>query len=63
MGEPIDQFCSPYNQKKPFIDFGRFLTYNTCRLRNRKAKQARHLKQKAIYKPPKAMEEEIQQSI
>jgi hypothetical protein len=24
---PIDWFCSSYNQKKPFIDFGRFLTY------------------------------------
>jgi hypothetical protein len=27
-GEPTDQFCSSYNQKKPLIDFGRFLTYN-----------------------------------
>ena len=24
--EPMDQFCSSYNQKKPLIDFGRFLT-------------------------------------
>ena len=28
MGEPTDQFYSSYNQKKPLIDFGRFLTYN-----------------------------------
>jgi hypothetical protein len=28
---PIDWFCSSYNQKKPLIDFGRFLTYNPCR--------------------------------
>jgi hypothetical protein len=27
----IDQFYSSYNQKKPLIDFGRFLTYNPCR--------------------------------
>jgi hypothetical protein len=47
-GEPIDQFCSSCNQKKPLIDFGRFLTYNPCRQRNRKANQARHLKQKAL---------------
>jgi hypothetical protein len=45
---PIDQFCSSCNQKKPLIDFGRFLTCNTCRQRNRKANQARHLKQKAV---------------
>jgi hypothetical protein len=30
-GEPTDQFCSSCNQKKPLIDFGRFLTYNACR--------------------------------
>jgi hypothetical protein len=47
-GDPIDQFCSSYNQKKPLIDFGRFLTYNPCRQKNRKANQARHLKQKAL---------------
>jgi hypothetical protein len=53
MGDPmgdstfIDQFYSSYNQKKPFIDFGRFLIYNTCCQRNRKVKQARHIKQKA----------------
>jgi hypothetical protein len=29
ISEPIDQFYSSYNQKKPLIDFGRFLTYNT----------------------------------
>ena len=29
--EPIDQFCSSCNQKKPLIDFGRFLTCNACR--------------------------------
>ena len=29
MGEPTDQFYSSYNQKKPLIDFRRFLTYNT----------------------------------
>jgi hypothetical protein len=28
---PIDQFYSSYNQKKPLIDFGRFLTCNSCR--------------------------------
>jgi hypothetical protein len=45
---PIDRFCSFYNQKKPLIDFGRFLTYNPCRQRNRKANQARYLKQRAL---------------
>jgi hypothetical protein len=34
---PIDQFCSSCNQKKPLRDFGRFLTCNPCRQRNRKA--------------------------
>ena len=53
-GEPTDEpmsehrFCSSCNQKKPLIDFGRFLTCNACRQRNRKANQARHLKQKAL---------------
>jgi hypothetical protein len=37
MGEPTDQFCSSYNQKKPLIDFGRFLTYSACQQRNIKA--------------------------
>jgi len=46
--EPIDQYCSSCNQKKPFINFGRFLTCNMCRQRNRKANQARHIKQKAL---------------
>jgi hypothetical protein len=45
---PIDRFCSSYNQKKPLIDFGRFLTYNPCWQRNQKANQARHLKQRAL---------------
>jgi hypothetical protein len=31
---PIDRFCSSCNQKKPLIDFSRFLTYNPCRQRN-----------------------------
>jgi hypothetical protein len=47
-GDSIDQFCSSCNQKKPLIDFGRFLTCNPCRQRNQKANQARHLKQKAL---------------
>jgi hypothetical protein len=46
--KPIDQFCSSCNQKKLLIDFGRFLTYNPCRQRNRKANRARHIKQKAL---------------
>jgi hypothetical protein len=46
--KPVDQYCSSCNQKKPLIDFGRFLTYNTCRQRNRKVKQAWHIKQKAL---------------
>jgi hypothetical protein len=46
--EPIDQYCSSCNQKKPVIDFGRFLTCNPCRQRNRKANQARWTKQKAL---------------
>ena len=45
---PIDQFCSSCNQKKPLIDFSRFLICNSCWQRNRKANQARHLKQKAL---------------
>jgi hypothetical protein len=45
---PIDRVCSSYNQKKPPIDFGRFLTYNPYRQRNRKANQAYHLKQRAL---------------
>jgi hypothetical protein len=34
-----DQYCSSCNQKKPLIDFGRFLTCNNCRKRNVKAKK------------------------
>jgi hypothetical protein len=35
--EPIDQYCSSCNQKKPLIDFGRFLTCVACQWRNTKA--------------------------
>jgi hypothetical protein len=45
---PIDQFCSSCNQKKPLIDFGRFLICNTYRQRNQKANKARYIKQKAL---------------
>jgi hypothetical protein len=46
--EPINQYCSSCNQKKPLIDFGRFLTCNSCRQRNQKAKQARRIKQRPL---------------
>ena len=46
--EPMDQFCSSCNQKKPLIDFGRFLTCNACRQRNTKANRARYIRQKAL---------------
>jgi hypothetical protein len=36
IGDPTDQFCSSCNQKKPLIDFRRFLTCNACRQRNTK---------------------------
>jgi len=42
--EPIDQYYSSYTQKKPLTDFGRFLTYNPCWQRNRKANQAYPIK-------------------
>jgi hypothetical protein len=45
--EPIDRFCS-CNQKKPLIDFGRFLTCGVCWQRNTKANRARYIRQKAI---------------
>ena len=47
-GEPTDQFCSSCNQKKPLIDFGRFLTYNTCRQRNTKANQSEKQSKKPL---------------
>jgi hypothetical protein len=34
-----DQYCSSCNQKKPLIDFSRFLTCNNCRKRNVKVKK------------------------
>jgi hypothetical protein len=45
---PQEQFCSSCTQKKPLIEFSRFLTCNACRQRNTKANRARHAKQKAI---------------
>jgi hypothetical protein len=60
---PQEQFCSSCNQKKPLIAFGRFLTCNTCRGRNRRVKQARQVKHKATYKVAKATREEIELSI
>jgi hypothetical protein len=62
MGEPIDQFCSSCNQKKPLIDFGRFFTCNACRQRNTKANRVRKVKQKAIRRP-KATREQLESSI
>ncbi|PMD45830.1 hypothetical protein L207DRAFT_508591 [Hyaloscypha variabilis F] len=46
--EPQEQYCSSCNQKKPLLDFGRFLTCNTCRERNKRANQVRRVKYKAI---------------
>ena len=37
--ESTAQFCSSCNQKKPLIDFGRFLTCEPCRQRNKRAKE------------------------
>ena len=34
-----EQYCSSCTQKKPLLDFGRFLTCTACRRRNTKAKQ------------------------
>jgi hypothetical protein len=63
MGEPTDQFCS-YNQKKPFIDFGRFLTCNTCRQRNTKENGVEKEKKKATIPPrPKAIKEQLEYTI
>jgi hypothetical protein len=60
-GEPTDQFCSSCNQKKPLIDFGRFLTCNACRQRNTKANRVRKAKQKATIPPrPKATKEQLE---
>lgn len=59
---PIDQFCSSCNQKKPLIDFGRFLTCSACRQRNTKASRVRKAKQKAIRRP-KATREQLEYSI
>jgi hypothetical protein len=61
--EPTDQFCSSCNQKKPLLEFGRFFTCNPCRQRNRKAKQARHIKHKATYMQPKATNEQLERTI
>jgi hypothetical protein len=55
----IDQFCSSCNQKKPLIDFSRFLTCNACRQRNTKANRVRKAKQKAIQRP-KATKEQLE---
>ena len=58
IGKPMDQFYSSYNQKKPLIDFGRFLTYNTYRQWNIKVNRVRKAKQKATIPPrPKATKE------
>ena len=50
-GEPTDQFCSSCNQKKPLIDFGRFLTCNACWQWNIKVNWVRKAKQKATIPP------------
>jgi hypothetical protein len=64
MGEPTDQFYSSYNQKKPLIDFGRFLTYNAYWQRNTKVNQVRKAKQKATIPPwPKAIKEQLEYTI
>jgi hypothetical protein len=62
--EPIDQFCSSCNQKKPLIDFGRFLTCNACRQRNTKANRVRKAKQKATIPPrSKATKEQLEYAV
>ncbi len=57
-----DQYCSSCNQKKLLTDFDGFFTCNSCRERNRRAKQARQSKYKAII-APKATREEIERSL
>jgi hypothetical protein len=64
IGESTVQFCSSCNQKKPLIDFGRFLTYNAYRQRNTKANRVRKAKQKATIPPrPKATKEQLEYAI
>jgi hypothetical protein len=58
-----DQYCSSCNQKKPVIEFGRFLTCNMCRQRDIRAKQARKAKHKATYIYPKATNKELERLI
>ncbi|KAN0103456.1 hypothetical protein V8E51_011769 [Hyaloscypha variabilis] len=48
IGPPQEQYCSSCNQKKPLPDFGRFLTCNAYRERNKRVNQVRHVKYKAI---------------
>jgi hypothetical protein len=45
-----EQYCSSCTQKKPLLDFGRFLTCNTCRRRNAKAKQGTRRTKASIQK-------------
>ncbi|KAH8775822.1 hypothetical protein BGZ57DRAFT_1004729 [Hyaloscypha finlandica] len=60
---PQEQYCSSCNQKKPLIDFGRFLTCNPCREKNKRVKEARRVKHKASYIAPKATQAELERSL
>lgn len=35
--EPMAQYCSSYNQKRPPSEFGHFFTYSICRKRKQKS--------------------------
>jgi hypothetical protein len=57
--DPKDQYCSSCNQKRPLTDFGRFLTCNSCRQRNKRVTNACRAKHKASYIPPKVTQEQL----
>jgi hypothetical protein len=65
--EEQEQYCSSCTQKKPLLDFGRFLTCNTCRRRNTKAKQGKTRRIKALIQKQKlasrSTREQLERSI
>jgi hypothetical protein len=62
-GEPeLKDYCSSCNQRRPVLDFGRFLTCITCRQHNTKANRRRAKAYKAIVRPH-ATQEQIREHL
>jgi hypothetical protein len=57
LADAMDQYCSGCNQKKSLLDFGHFLTCDTCRRRNKNARHRKRQAKEPIIRPQATREQ------